>query len=161
MMTKDESIKMFVPTFDGKRKNWRMFKAKFESYLAHKDMSLLLTWKIEVPKDDKTWSQEDLKKQENKDAKRIVEQNKKAAGLLLNCIDGKTDLGEAAFEMVHKFMDAAEGHAGGNFKKSWALMIRRYEKKDISTTATLKKDYYKLEMEEEELPSLFITKMER
>ena len=77
------------------------------------------------------------------------------------CRRKKTDLGEAAFKMVHKFMNPAEGHAGGNFKKSWALMTRGHEKKDISSISTLKQDYYKLEMEEDELPSLFIMKMEK
>ena len=76
MTTKDESIKMFVPTFDGKRENWRMFKAKFESYLAQKDMSLLLTWKLDVPKDGETWTDDELKKAPDKDKPRIREQNK-------------------------------------------------------------------------------------
>jgi hypothetical protein len=52
---------------------------------------------------------------------------------LLGCIDTKTDLGEAAFEMVHKFMNPAEGYAGGDFLKTWKLMTRRYERKDITS----------------------------
>ena len=71
MTTRDETIKMFVPTFDGKRKNWRMFKAKFESYLAQKDMSLLLAWNAVVPKDTETWTEDELKLKINKDKPRI------------------------------------------------------------------------------------------
>jgi hypothetical protein len=144
MMTttaKDETIKMYVPTFDGKQKNWCMFRAKFESYLAQKDMALLLAWNLVAPKDDETWTDDQLKEKAHKNKPRIQEQNMKAAGLLLGCIDTKTDLGEAAFKMVYAFMNPDEGYAGGNFKKTWKLMARRYEQKDINSIATLKQDY--------------------
>jgi hypothetical protein len=110
-----------------------------------------------MPKDDETWTETELKDKAHNDKPRIVEHYKKAAGLLLGCINGKTDLGEAAFDMVYKFMNPDGGHAGGNFKKTWKLMACRYEDKDISNIATLKQDYYKFEMEDHELPSLILT----
>jgi hypothetical protein len=158
---KDETVKVFVQMFDGKRANWRIFKAKFESYLPQKDMSLLLAWDKVTQKDDETWTETELKNKAHKDKPRIMEQNKKAVGLLLGCIKAKTHLGEAAFDMVHKFMDSDAGYAGGNFKKTWALMARGYEDKDITSMATLKQDCHKFKMEEHEVPSLFIVKMER
>jgi hypothetical protein len=60
-------------------------------------MSLLLAWNKLVPRDDETWMDDELKDKVHKDKPRIVEQNKKATGLLLGCIDTKSDLGEAAF----------------------------------------------------------------
>jgi hypothetical protein len=63
--------------------------------------------------------------------------------------------------MVHKFMNSDEGYAGGNFKKTWKLVACRCEQKDSNSITILKQDYYKLEMEDHELPNLFIMKIER
>ena len=54
-----------VPTFDGKKSQWPFFKSKFKSYLAQKDMVEVLTFSDPIPKDDKTWTADEMKVPEN------------------------------------------------------------------------------------------------
>jgi hypothetical protein len=43
--------------------------------------------------------------------------NKKAAGILLNCMDTETEAGEAAFSIVEEFIDESRGYPGGHFSE--------------------------------------------
>ena len=46
-----EKIYIKVPTFDGNKSKWLIFKAKMESYLAQKDFITLLNYAGDIPKD--------------------------------------------------------------------------------------------------------------
>ena len=60
--------------------------------------------------------------------------NRKASGVLLNCVDTETEAGEAAFNIVEQFIDSAGGYAGGHFPKAWKAMVNRYEDQDTVVT---------------------------
>ena len=52
-VARDEEEKLYVkvPTFDGTKKQWPYFKMKMRSYVAQKDMTELLTYSGDIPKD--------------------------------------------------------------------------------------------------------------
>ena len=87
--------------------------------------------------------------------------NRKAAGLLLNCMDTDTEAGEAAFNIVEQYIDPAGGYAGGHFPKAWKSLINRYEDQDTIDAADLKQKYYDEKMKEDEQPSYFIDRMKK
>ena len=80
--------------------------------------------------------------------------------MLLGSIEAKDKQGKVAFSMVKKTMKVNDGYASGDFKKAWKAMNTKYEDTDIVSKADLKKEYYALMMEEDELPSYFILTME-
>ena len=51
-MSTEDKIYVKAPVFEGKKAKWNIFKAKFTSYLAQKGMSIMLTTKSSIPKDD-------------------------------------------------------------------------------------------------------------
>ena len=103
MAGSDEKTYVKVPTFDGRKSQWPFFKSKFRSYLAQKDMVEVLTFSDPIPWDDETWTSEEAKTEEVKLKKKVREQNQRAAGLLLNCIDtAVTKAGESAFTIVEE-----------------------------------------------------------
>ena len=161
MSETEDKVYIKVPTFDGDKEKWLIFKAKMESYLAQKDMVVLLSFTGEVPKDTEIWTADELKDAANKRKLTVQRQNRRAAGTLLGCINTSTQHGEAAFHLVQKFMDPSTGYAGGNFKKAWAAMTKRYEDTDTVSKADLKRMYFETMMEPDEAPSLFIVKMEK
>jgi hypothetical protein len=162
-MSDNEDVKysIKVPSFDGTKDNWLFYKVKMESYLAQKDMVELLTWDKDVPKDSTTWTNDELKDNQAKLAKKVKLQNRKAAGILLGSIQTDSDSGKAAFHLVEKFMNKNEGYAGGNFKKAWAALEKRFKERDTISKADLKQGYYDLKMKVNEQPALFIVKLER
>ena len=87
--------------------------------------------------------------------------NKKAAGVLLNCMDTETDAGEAAFNLVEQYIDPAMGYPGGNFPKAWKSLVNRYEDKDTIDAADLKQAHYDEKMKDGDRPSYFIDKMKK
>ena len=149
-----------VPTFDGKKENWRFYQVKMESCLARQECVELLAWEDDIPKDKDTFDADTMSKEEIREKKLIRYQNRKAFGTVLSSILTDTDEGKATFLLVEKFVNKKE-YAGGNFPKMWAAMKRRFEDTDTATSSDLKQEYYDLKMGEDELPSLFIVKCER
>ena len=147
-----------VPIFGGKKQDWPHFKIKLMSYLAQKSLIELLTWKNEIPKDNKTYTEDELKTDAVKLEIKVRDQNRKAAGILLQAITTGTSHGEAAFHIVSKFIDEEAGYAGGNFKKALETMVKRYEDRDVMSTSDLEEAYYNLKMVDDEQPDLFIVK---
>ena len=78
------------PTFNGKVANWQYYKVKMELYLAHLDLSELLDPSTMVEKDAHGGEKDDAKK---KAIELVQKKNCKAAGILLNSVDTKTDKG--------------------------------------------------------------------
>ena len=100
-MTEEEksNYKVIVPTFNGVKEDWSIYKIKMESYLTQKDCVELLSWTDPIPKDDAVWADTndaDVKKK-NDAEKQIRMQNRKAAGIVLSSIMTDTDKGKAAF----------------------------------------------------------------
>jgi hypothetical protein len=156
MTDQHEKIYVTIPTFNGDKEQWRTFKAKMQSYLARNQMGALLRWTQDIP--DNT---EDLTDQSNpvKKAKlQIRELNEKATAILLGSIETRDKAGMVAFSMVKKTMKT--DYASGDIKKAWKSMNTKYEDTDTVSKADLKKEYYALMMEEDELPSYFIRTME-
>jgi len=87
MTDNDEKIFVKVPTFDGRKSKWTFFKSKMISYLAQKNMGEMLTYAEEIENDTKSWSADERKTDEVKKAIKMRTMNKKAAGVLLNCMD--------------------------------------------------------------------------
>ena len=58
-------------------------------------------------------------------------------------------------------MDKDGGYAGGNFKKAWEAMIKRYEDTDVILKSDLKQLYYETKMDADDVPSLFVVTMEK
>ena len=83
MSETEEKVCIKVPTFDGGKEKWLIFKAKMESYLAQKDMVVLLSFTGEVPKDTEIWTADELKDAANKRKLTVQRQNRRAAGTLL------------------------------------------------------------------------------
>ena len=102
-----------VPTFDGRDKSWPFHKKKMESHLARMDLSELLSVNSpEIPSDDAVDS--NAKEQEKIDE--LSKKNRKAAGILLNSITCDDVKGQAAFHLIERHHNAADGYAGGCFK---------------------------------------------
>ena len=150
-----------VPTFDGRKSKWTFFKSKMISYLAQKNMSDILSYTGDIEVDSKTWTDQEKQQDSVKMMIRIRDMNRKAAGLLLNCMDTDTDAGEGAFNIVEQFIDPAGGYAGGHFPNAWRAMINRYEDQDTIDAADLKQAYYDEKMKAGERPSYFINKMKK
>ena len=161
MTESEEKVYVKVPTFDGRKSKWPFFKSKMISYLAHKNMSELLSFNGNIEKDDKTWSKQEMQRDEVKQVIRMRDMNRKASGVLLNCVDTETEAGEAAFNIVEQFIDPAGGYAGGHFPKAWKAMVNRYEDQDTVDAADLKQAYYDEKMKTDERPSYFIDKMKK
>ena len=81
--------------------------------------------------------------------------NRKAAGILLNSIACDDLKGKAAFHLTERHHNAADGHAGGHFKKEWEALIARCEKIQVKSLREQKKDYHNEKMDRDEQPSLF------
>ena len=161
MTESEEKVYVKVPTFDGRKSKWPFFKSKMISYLAQKNMSELLSFNGNIEKDDKTWSNQEMQRDEVKQVIRMRDMNRKASGVLLNCVDTETEAGEAAFNIVEQFIDPAGGYAGGHFPKAWKAMVNRYEDQDTVDAADLKQAYYDEKMKTDERPSYFIDKMKK
>ena len=156
--TSEEKFYVKVPTFDGKKSQWPFFRAKMRSYLAQKDMVELLASSDPVAKDNEVLDETKLTEK----AKIVIrEQNRKAAGLLLSCIDTTTEDGEAAFAIVEEFIDESAGYAGGNFPLAWEALKAEYEDKDTIDATDLKQSYYDAKMKLNERPSRFLNKMKK
>ena len=109
-----------VPTFDGRDKSWPFHKKKMESHLARMDLSELLSVNSPaIPRDDA--ADANAKEQEKTDELR--KKNRKAAGVLLNSITCDDVKGQAAFHLTERHHNAADGYAGGCFKKEWEALI--------------------------------------
>ena len=100
-----------VPMFDGSIKNWPCFKTKMASYLARLNLSDLLSNKGKDIEKDSANLQGD--ESQVKAAAKLRANNRKAAGILLNAIQTKTDKGKAAFHLIEKFHNVSDGYAGG------------------------------------------------
>jgi hypothetical protein len=59
--------------------------------------------------------------------------------LLGSIVDTDTKEAGAAFHVVAKFMDESVGYAGGNFKRAWAVMTKRYKDKGTESVSELNK----------------------
>ena len=149
-----------VPLFDGEGKNFPFFKKKMESYLARLGLSELLVKATggNVPKDTDAVPAQDPQR---KDHLRIMRNNRKAAGILLNAILTETAKGKAAFHLIEKFHNTDEGYSGGHFHKEWTALIQRYEETETRPVAELKIEYYNSSMKETEDPTLYIIELER
>ena len=157
-MSEDKTTSLVKsPTFSGSQDDWPFFKAKLTAYLAKQTLDLL-TWKGTIPKDDFkfTGDPSTIKKMQN-----IQKENRLAAGLLLQAINTDKDEGKATFYQVEKFMDPAEGYAGGHFPKAWQELCNRFEETETLDLVDLQQEYFDMKMEEDEEPSLFIVKLER
>ena len=116
LTTSEEKFYVKVPTFDGKKSQWPFFRAKMRSYLAPKDLVKLLASSDPVAKDNKAL---DETKPAEKTKITIWEQNRKAAGLLLSCIDASTEDGEAAFAIVE-----CKCKCNSLIKESYAIEVK-------------------------------------
>ena len=155
----DEYSSVKYPVFNGKKKNWRIYKTKMLSYLAQKGCVELLRWTTEVPKDNEDLSAATATAQERL---KIRKQNAKAAGILLNSIDAEdNEKGEFAFFKVEKYVDSSDGYAAGNFKKAWEDLEKYYEHKDEVTATDYEREYFKYEMKDDDYPPTFIMKLDR
>ena len=126
MTTEEDKTYIKLATWNGEKPGWEVFKTKFESYLSQKDMVELLAWpdKDKVPKDNVIHPEDKVKKETKKALEMLVKrQNRKAAGVLLNCIEADTkEAGKAAFNIIKKTINASNRYAGGNFKVAWKTM---------------------------------------
>ena len=66
MSETEDKVYIKVPTFDGDKEKWLIFKAKMESYLAQKDFITLLSYTGDIPKDSNIWTNDKLKDTVNK-----------------------------------------------------------------------------------------------
>ena len=64
---------------DVRKKTWPFFKVKMLSYLAQKGLIELLSYKGEIDRDDKTYTNEEKKSAAVKTAMTLKNQNRKAA----------------------------------------------------------------------------------
>jgi Zinc knuckle len=158
---KEEKVYIKVPTFDGKKSKWPVFKSKMKSYLAQKDMGEILTYQGRIEPDTTQFTDQEQLQDDVKALIRMRDMNKKAAGILLNCMDTETEAGEAAFSIVEEFIDESRGYPGGHFPKAWNALIKRYEDQDTVDVADLKQAYYDEKMKEEERPSFFVDKLKK
>ena len=149
-----------VPLFDGEGKNWTFYKKKMESCIARLGLSELLVEATggNVPKDTDAVPAQDPARKEHL---RIMRNNRKAAGILLNSILTDTTKGKAAFHLIKKFHNTDDGYAGGHFYKEWAALIQRYEETETRPVAELKIEYYNSSMKETEDPTLYVIELER
>ena len=146
------------PTFDGKDKNWPFYKKKMESHLARMDLSELLGDSAkQIPKDDAV----DTDAKVQKEIDELRKKNRKAAGILLNSIVCGDEKGKAAFFLIERYHNAADGYAGGYFKKEWEALIARYEQIQVKNLRDQKEEYHNEKMDRNEQPSLFIVKLDR
>ena len=164
-MTDEDKLYIKLPTWNGEKATWDVFKTKFESYLAQKDMTELLTWKDTdaILKDDEEHTKDEIDKDTTGakgKAMLVKKQNRRAAGILLGCIDAETKAGKAAFNIVKKTMNAAKGYAGGHFKDAWKTLSKRKEDRDTKSKSDLKTQYYDLKMRDTDVPSEFIDQLE-
>jgi gag-polypeptide of LTR copia-type/Zinc knuckle len=158
---KEEKVYIKVPTFDGKKSKWPVFKSKMKSYLAQKDMGEILTYQGKIEPDTTQFTDKEKLQDDVKTLIRMRDMNKKAAGVLLNCMDTETEAGEAAFSIVEEFIDESKGYPGGHFPKAWNALIKRYEDQDTVDIADLKQAYYDEKMKEEERPRFFVDKLKK
>ena len=149
MMDRHEKIDMKIPTFDDDKTKWRTFKAKMQSYLARNQMGVLLRWTYPTPQDAETWDATALKDPDNVNKLEVRTQNEKATAILLGSLETGTKAGDVAFLIVSKTMKPADGYVSGDFKKAWAVMLRKYEETDAVSKADLKKEYCALMMEDD------------
>ena len=89
----EEKVSLKVPVFDGRKSKWPVFKRKFRTCLAAKELTPLLLNNDPIIKDQKVHTEEELKVEANKTKSKMRSMNNKAAGLLLNCVDTSADLG--------------------------------------------------------------------
>ena len=158
-----ESLKIYAPTFDGDKEQWRYFRPKMESYLSRMGMGSLLSEDPgdKVKPDDHVWSTDAAQAENVKKGKELQALNCRAAGTLLNCIVTTTKQGQAVFDLLAKHHNAKKGFVGGHFYKEWQALIRRYESVDVQKLEHLKSEYYSEHMDLMESPSVFVTRMER
>ena len=155
-----ESSYSKVPTFDGERDSWTFYKKKMESYLARKDLALLLQETVgsTVEKDDAVI---DLLTDAGKKKDELRAKNRKAAGILLDSIDTTTSRGKAAFHLIEKFHDVDSGYAGGHFYNEWQALTKRYEVIEEDRVEDLLSTFYSMQMGIDQQPSLFLVEMEQ
>ena len=158
---KEEKVYIKVPTFDGKKSKWPVFKSKMKSYLAQKDMGEILTYQGDIVPDTRQFTNQEKQRDDIKLLIKMRDMNKKAAGVLLNCMDTETEVGEAAFSIVEEFIDESKGYPGGHFPKAWKALIKRYEDQDTVDIADLKQAYYNEKMKVDERLSFFVDKLKK
>ena len=100
-LTSDDKVYVKVPTFDGRKSQWPFFRAKMRSYLEQKELVELLATTDPVPKDNEV-----LDEMVPAEKAKIVirKQNRKAAGLLLSCIDTSTEDGEQPLRLLKSLL---------------------------------------------------------
>ena len=72
MTESEEKVYVKVPTFDGRKSKWPFFKSKMISYLAQKNMSELLSFNGNIEKDNKTWSNQEMQRDEVKQVIQVL-----------------------------------------------------------------------------------------
>jgi hypothetical protein len=105
-------------------------------------MGEILTYRGKIEPDTKVFTDKEMLQDDVKTLIRMRDVNKKAAGVLLNCMDTETEAGEVAFSIVEEFIDESKGYPGGHFPKAWNALIKRYEDQDTVDVADLKQAYY-------------------
>ena len=148
------------PTFEGDRKKFPEFKSKFESAMFQDGLMPLMLYKEEIPKDSKTFTEEELKDADKKLSYKIQKMNMKAMACLINAISTKKSSGQVAYAMVDAFKDADAGYMGGHFLNAWAALCAMYEEhKKVVPLAALKEEYYAFKMKMNDVPRVFLTNL--
>ena len=165
-MSKRSGLKdnIYPPTFNGLETEFAYFEKKMESYLAGLELIYLVKEKgKEIPKDDDdlTNTKDGQTKAELTELVKLRDDNRRAAGIVLNSIETKSPEGVSAFNVVAHYHDGETGYQGGHFHNEWHALKDWYKEVEEADLAVLKKDYYALTMGETESPTHFIQKAEK
>ena len=159
MAESDEKEYYKTPTFSGSDEDWHYYKIRMEAALARADLGDLMDEDVGMSVKPHGYVETNAAL---KDAVELLQKrNQKAAGMLLSSIKNKTEEGKAAFHMIERYHNKANGFQGGHFYNAWKALLTRYEGVQIKNVRDLKREYHVEKMGLEEKPTLFIVKLDR
>ena len=143
-MSKRSGLKdnIYPPTFNGLEAEFAYFEKKMESYLAGLELIYLVKEKgKEIPKDDDdlTKTKDGQTKAELAELVKLRDDNRRAAGIVLNSIETKSPEGVSAFNVVAHYHDGETGYQGGHFHNEWHALKDWYKEVEEADLAVLKR----------------------
>ena len=158
MSTEVSSVKLV--TFDGNKRNWRVFVSRFKAFLIAKKLKEIFKVGLEIPKAGEEIIQDSTDETStvyDPDEVRLQELNETTYNLLLLAMDTTTDKGQIAFDMVDSTV--SRDYPNGSFLQAWEKLANKYDPKTVTEKKDLEDQYLKLKLKYKEDPEAYFGKL--
>ena len=151
MDTGGEEKAIRVISFSGQKKDWAMWEEKFLAKARRRDYKDVLLGKATIPKESDALNTDEKKK--------VAKLNELAYEDLILAIDGSTEAGRVAFQVVKG--SKSKDYPNGNAAVSWSRLSTKYAAKTTPSLLWIKRELLKCVLKDgREDPDVWITKLE-